>query len=159
MRRYGYVGPEQIRRNAEKQPAGRPIERRSDLVEWVRSQDEDWATYVVAADGVLRVAPRRSEHVACAGGGEVLGAGELHVDRDGAIDEISNLSTGYCPEIASWEAVRIALDRAGVAHPGGFTFAVEFRRCERCGERNVIKDEHYACAVCDAPLPAEWNFQ
>ena len=42
--------------------------------------------------------------------------------------------------------------------PAGFTHAVVFRRCEACGQRNVVKDDAFVCAVCDADLPAEWNF-
>jgi len=71
---------------------------------------------------------------------------------------VSNLSTGYCPEPASWPAVADALDRAGIPHPGRFTSAFLFRRCPACGERNVIKDDYFVCVVCDADLPAEWNF-
>jgi hypothetical protein len=45
-----------------------------------------------------------SEHVACAGGGFVLGAGEIAFSRGGngwAISEVSNQSTGYCPYLDS----------------------------------------------------------
>jgi hypothetical protein len=46
----------------------------------------------------------------------------------------------------------------GVAHPGRFTTEVVFRRCERCGERNVVRDGWFVCGVCGAELPAEWSF-
>jgi hypothetical protein len=117
-----------------------------------------WATFVVSLAGDLLVAPRRSEHVACAGGERVLGAGEIRFDLEGAIVEITNNSTGYCPPEESWDAVRVALDRAGLPHPGRFTLVVQFRRCTSCGERNVVKEGWYACAICDADLPREWNF-
>ncbi|MEZ4405396.1 MAG: hypothetical protein R3A52_02720 [Polyangiales bacterium] len=51
------------------------------------------------------------------------------------------------------ERLADALDRAGVPRPAGFTHAVEFRRCERCGARNVVKDGVLVCAECDADLP------
>ncbi|MDP1920732.1 MAG: hypothetical protein Q8L14_31105 [Myxococcales bacterium] len=38
---------------------------------------DEGATFVVSLSNVVLVAPRRSEHVACAGGLEVLAAGEL----------------------------------------------------------------------------------
>jgi hypothetical protein len=118
-------------------------------------------TFVVGVDGILRVADQRSEHVACAGGGEVLSAGELTAVRSGgafAIIEVSNQSTGYCPEPESWQAVGDALDRAGIAHPGHFTFEAVFRRCPQCHERNLVKDSWFYCAICDGVLPVAWNF-
>jgi hypothetical protein len=117
-------------------------------------------TYVVDVEGVLRLAPRCSEHVACAGGGEVLGAGEVTFarQRDGwVVSEVSNQSTGYCPDIGSWSAVATALDRAGLARPGGFTSVFVFRRCPRCQERNVVKEGDFVCAACGGDLPEEWN--
>ena len=75
-----------------------------------------------------------------------------------AVTEVTNQSTGYCPEASSWPAVADALDRAGVAHPGRFTDEFVFRRCLRCGERNVVRDGDFTCAICDAELPASWNF-
>ncbi|MFE9635342.1 hypothetical protein [Streptomyces sp. NPDC006463] len=112
---------------------------------------------------MLRLAPRRSEHVACAGGDPVLAAGEIcFIARPGEepaweADEVSNLSTGYCPDLASWRAVAEALDRAGIGRPEGFTHAVVFRRCTACGECNVVRDAWFVCVFCDADLPAEWN--
>lgn len=46
----------------------------------------------------------------------------------------------------------------GVGHPGRFTTEIEFRRCPKCGERNVVKDEWFACEVCGSTLPLDWNF-
>jgi hypothetical protein len=91
----------------------------------------------------------------------VLSAGELYfLVRDEGVEvaEASNQSTGYCPEPASWPAVAAALERIGVAHPGRFTVEVVFRRCETCGERNVVKDGWFVCGVYGAELPGEWNF-
>ena len=118
----------------------------------------DGVADVVVGDE-LRIAPRRSEHVACAGGADVTAARELFCDPSGVrIAEASNLSTGFCPEPACWEALAAALDRAGIARPPQLTHAFEFRRCTACLERNVIKDGDFTCAICDEPLPAAWNF-
>jgi hypothetical protein len=119
-------------------------------------------TYVVDLDSVLWLAPRESEHVACAGGRDVLAAGEMAFARDGSewvVAEVSNQSTGYCPDLDSWSAVAFALDRVGLTHPDGFTHSVVFRRCRSCGERNVVHDDDFTCAICGASLPAEWNFE
>ena len=51
-----------------------------------------------------------------------------------------------------------ALDRLGLPHPGRFTTEVIFRRCPRCGQRNVVKDGWFECQVCGAVLPQGWNF-
>lgn len=114
-------------------------------------------TFVVGADGVLRVAARRSEHVACAGGSPVLAAGEITFDPAGTVVDVSNQSTGYCPDLVSWQAVAAALDGAGIAHPGGFTHEVVFRRCPRCTEINVVRDGYFVCVFCESDLPAAWN--
>ncbi|KUO07851.1 hypothetical protein [Streptomyces sp. DSM 15324] len=45
-------------------------------------EDGEPYTYVVGLGGWLRLAPRRSEHMACAGGGAVLGAGEVSVREE-----------------------------------------------------------------------------
>jgi hypothetical protein len=121
--------------------------------------DDDALTFVIDANGSLRVAPRRSEHVACAGGEDVLSAGELAATRSGArVVDISNQSTGYCPEPSSYDVVATALDAAGIAHPGAFTFEAIFRRCPTCSERNLIKDGDFTCAICGGVLPERWNF-
>jgi hypothetical protein len=159
MRRYAYVGPEEIRRAVVSSTArGAEIRTALDLAPFTTGEP---LTYIVGVDGVLCVADRRSEHVACAGGGKVLSAGELTAVRRGggyAVTEISNQSTGYCPEPESWPAVAAALDAAGILHPGHFTFEAVFRRCQQCGERNLVKESWFCCAICGRDLPAEWNF-
>jgi len=54
--------------------------------------------------------------------------------------------------------VAAALDRIDVIHPGRFTTAIMFRRCGKCGERNIVRDEWFVCGLCGTELPAEWNF-
>ncbi len=168
-RLYRYVGPHEIRKRVEGMPPGAAIRSAADLAAFVETSGASPIagglvplTFVVMGDGELRVALRGSEHVACAGGAEVLTAGELFVARDlpgeVRIEEASNQSTGFCPEPTSWPALAIALDRANVRHPGRFTQEIVFRRCTMCNERNLVKEDWFVCALCDAPLPAEWNF-
>ena len=117
-------------------------------------------TYVVGVDGVLRLTERRSEHVACAGGGPVQCAGEIRFERASggwAVAEISNQSTGYCPDTSSWPAVAAALDGIGIAHPAGFTHEIVFRRCPDCAEINLVREGDFVCVFCGAALPEQWN--
>ena len=90
----------------------------------------------------------------------MLSAGEIELalERAPFVVGVSNQSTGYCPEPESWSAVAAALDRAGIAHPGSFTEAIVFRKCTRCQQRNVVKDDDFTCAMCGAALPRTWNF-
>ncbi len=165
-RRYEYVGPAEIREQAREQPRGAAIRDLDALREWLHARGQGrvdglTVTYVIDLDGVLRLADRHSEHIACSRGQAVLAAGELSLRSSGrafAVEEVSNLSTGFCPEPSCWLAVAAALDRVGLAHPGRFTRAFDFRRCTACGQRNVIKDQWFVCDVCDAPLSDHWNF-
>jgi DNA-directed RNA polymerase subunit RPC12/RpoP len=161
-RAYRYVGPPEVLAQVRAETQGRPIATHADLESWLAScGDEDPFTFVIDVDGVLRLASRRSEHVVCAGGEEVLAAGEIAFAGDGGgwvVSEVSNQSTGYCPDPDCWPAVADALDRAGVPHPGEFTAPLVFRRCPACAQRNLVKDADYVCAVCGAELPEEWNF-
>lgn len=167
-RTYHYVGPPEVRARAAGQAAGKTAASAADVLVWVRATRQVAgrgeavpATFVVDVEGRLRIADRRSEHVACAGGGDVLSAGEMFFAVEGEdvrVEDVSNQSTGYCPEPESWPAVERALDRAGIAHPGGFTSVCVFRRCEACGERNIVKDGWFQCEVCGAKLPEEWDF-
>lgn len=118
-------------------------------------------TYITTSDGSLWIADRHSEHIACARGGGVLSAGEMTVEVDDGrvlVTDVTNQSTGYCPEPKSWPAVAAALDKAGLPHPGGFTRAFVFRLCEGCGQTNVVKEGDFTCAVCGGELKQEWNF-
>ena len=83
MRRYAYVGPEAIRRQVAGAEQGTEIRAAADLVPMLRGEP---MTFVVDERGALRVADRRSEHVACAGGGVVFSAGELVAVRDGGVE-------------------------------------------------------------------------
>ena len=164
-REYQYVGPIEIVETARSQPSGIQIRSSGDIAQWLqaapteRLPDGTWvATFTVGTDETLRLAPRRSEHVACASGGPVLSAGEITIDDELNIIEISNQSTGFCPEPESWIAVQPVLERLGLSHPGQFTNAVVFRQCPKCKERNIVKGSWYQCQLCDAGLPSTWNF-
>lgn len=159
-REYRYVGPAEILARARPGRFGQAVGSQGDLAAWLAGQTaqdaEEPFTYVVDLAGTLRLAPQRSEHVACAGREPVLGAGEIAFAASGGIwtvSEISNQSTGYCPDPSSWTAVAAALDRAGLEHPLEFTHPIVFRRCRRCRQRNIVKDDYYVCAVCGGSLP------
>jgi len=163
-REYNYVGPPEVAERVAGGPGGALLTRPRDVLEWLSDMDaaECVATFVIDTSGRLRVDVRSSEHVACAAGGRVLSAGEMTLARDGdsvSVVAVNNLSTGYCPEPSSWAQVAAALDGLSIAHPSAFTSAFEFRRCEHCGERNLVKEEWFVCALCDGQLPRAWNFE
>ncbi|MFD9338867.1 hypothetical protein ACFWBF_31430 [Streptomyces sp. NPDC060028] len=161
---YRYVGPPDLRALVRPEAEGRSIRSATDFDDWASALTEaDLAepfTFVIDSAGVLRLAPRRSEHVVCAGGGPVLSAGEMSFRKEPGrwvVGEVSNQSTGYCPDVSSWPAVAKALDAAGIERPWGFTHEVVFRRCPACGELNIVREEHFVCVFCDEELPREWN--
>ncbi|WP_405532324.1 hypothetical protein OG592_32980 [Streptomyces avidinii] len=164
-RSYRYVGPAELRELARPGTEGRSIRSAADFEEWAAGRSavelSEPFTFVVDSAGVLRLAPRRSEHVVCAGGGAVLSAGEMGFGRVSGrwvVCTVSNQSTGYCPDIDSWPAVVDALDAAGIGRrPGGFTHAVVFRRCPACGQLNIVRDGDFVCVFCDGALPPDWN--
>jgi hypothetical protein len=168
MKLYRYVGPTSIRDRMRERP-GIVIENASDFNKWctqnspeLLADDSMPVTFVIDVDGKLRIADRRSEHVACAGGGDVLSAGEMFfaIEADNVrVVEASNQSTGYCPEPESWPAVEAALDAARIRHPGRFTQAIVFRRCVSCGQRNIVKNSDFRCGHCERELPTKWNFE
>jgi len=165
---YKYVGPKRIERAAAGSVGGRVVGSAVELREVVYGigrRDPGsgplWATFVIDPSGRLLLADRRSEHVACASGREVLSAGEMAFALEGdtvVVEQVTNQSTGYCPEPESWISVARALDAIAIPHPGSFTPAFVFRRCPACGQANIIKDDGYVCAVCGMDLPTEWNF-
>lgn len=108
---YQYVGPDEVLTAARALASGGAVLAREDIID-----AGEPLTFVIDLRGDLRLAPRRSEHVACAGGEPVLSAGEITFERgaDGwEVTSVTNLSTGYCPEASSWPAAGRALDRIG----------------------------------------------
>ncbi|SET14596.1 hypothetical protein [Nonomuraea wenchangensis] len=161
---YRYVGPAELKAVVRPGGGGRRIGSPADFDIWVaeRSPAElaEPFTFVVGADGVLLLAPRRSEHVACAGGRPVLSAGEISFARQAGrwvVGDVSNHSTGYCPDVGSWPSVAQALDRAGLGRPSGFTHEVVFRRCPGCQEHNIVRESDFVCVFCGGDLPEKWN--
>jgi hypothetical protein len=169
MRLYRYIGPIQIANRAPLTPAGTPIHTAADLARWVRDSSQRpspdgcvIATFVVDAAGVLLVADRHSEHVACAGRQMVRSAGEITFRVAGMeveVTAVSNQSTGYCPEPESWPAVAATLSAAKLEPPAGFELACVFRLCPRCKSKNLVKGGVFECGVCAAELPATYNCQ
>lgn len=162
--RYRYVGPAELH---DQRPSAEAVTVGSSVVldRWLagrgRAELDEPFTFVVTHDGSLRLAPRRSEHVALAAGRDVLAAGEMMFTREAGVRrvvEVTNQSTGYCPDPDCWTAVGRALDRLGLKHPGAFTTKLVFRRCPSCGERNIVREGDFTCALCDGVLPVHWNF-
>ncbi|MFF8399469.1 hypothetical protein [Streptomyces sp. NPDC016172] len=158
---YEYVGPAEIRQ-AVSNRAGSRITSAADLERFLEERGSDEAaepfTFVVDASCFLVLAPRRSEHVACAGAEPVLAAGEVRFsrnDENGRLiaDYVSNQSTGYCPQAESWAAVVIGLVRAEVEHGTGYTHPIVFRCCPSCHNWNVVKESVFVCSMCDSDLP------
>jgi hypothetical protein len=119
-RRYRYVGPVEFRDHGVVVDAV-AVDTDASLDGWLtrrgRGKLVEPITFVVGLDGMLRLAPRRSEHVALAGGRDVLAAGKIMFAPTGTgwrITEATNQSTGYCPDPGSWPVVGRALDRLGV---------------------------------------------
>ncbi|WSV10353.1 hypothetical protein OG588_05885 [Streptomyces prunicolor] len=163
-RRHRYVGPAELLTAVRPGAEGRVVRSAGDLNAWLAGREKaelaEPFTFVVDLDGLLRLAPRRSEHVACAGGADVLGAGEMGFEQAAGlweVQEVSNQSTGYCPHLDSWLAVARALDLAGIGRPPGFTHAVVFRRCETCREISIVREGDFVCVFCGCDLPADWN--
>lgn len=161
-RLYPYVGPPRLAAGASEARTGFTVTDRAALAAWARAAPE-WegdrltVTFVLLEGGVLRVAPRRSEHVECARGAPVVAAGELVLQRAPALAVVaaSNQSTGYCPDPGCWASVRAALRALEIPAPEELTLACVFRRCPACGELNLVKEGWYVCDLCGADLPED----
>jgi hypothetical protein len=165
---YPYVGPAHLAKQASSDTPRLRVDSAGGLAEWIAVQpgiQRDGSltvTFVILSDG-LWVADRHSEHIACARGGPVHSGGEMTFAMDrrrGSVEVVyvTNQSTGFCPEPESWASVEAALDAAGIAHPGGFSAEMTFRRCPKCVATNIVKDRWFKCDVCGADLPREWNY-
>ncbi|MEU3510640.1 hypothetical protein ABZ733_22610 [Streptomyces longwoodensis] len=162
-RSHRYVGPVDLLHAVRPGSGGRSIGSAAAFAGWIAEQAaaelSEPFPLVVGTDGVLRPAPRRSEHVMCAGGETMLSAGEIGFVREAGhwVAEVSNHSTGYCPDESSWPAVARALDDIGLRRPPGFTHPVVFRRCPRCQEHAIVREGHFVCVFCGAESPDTWN--
>jgi hypothetical protein len=167
-RQYSYVGPHAVRQLLQ-QPSQRTCVRHSDdILDWIKATKPSVqpdktivATFIIDTSQALWIADRHSEHVVCAAGQDVLSAGEITFDIQGnqiEVVEVTNQSTGYCPEPESWWAVESALAQIGLPHPSAFTTEFIFRQCRACGTTNIVKDMWFECAVCQAELSQRWNY-
>ena len=84
---YRYVGPADLAERASPGPDVITVTSAQALTRWLASRPADELgepfTFVVGLGGQLRLGPRRSEHVDCAAGQPVLGAGEVLFTREG----------------------------------------------------------------------------
>ncbi len=169
MRIYCYIGPKDLIPQGGSVPARHAIDGPGSILGWCHQHggapavDGTFAaTWILDTCRQMWIADRHSEHVACARGEPVISAGEVFFLTEGKtevwIDRISNQSTGYCPEVGSWEVVQTVLESFGLAGiPQEFDPACEFRRCDRCDALSLVKDAYYDCLSCGADLPREWN--
>lgn len=167
MKLYKYVGSTDIKKSVSSYPIGTRIKSQEDIKTWINStgQHIDNAgfiicTFVIDSEGYLRIADRHSEHVTCSGRNPVISAGEIFFVQNKnkyEIAEISNQSTGFCPEPESWLSVSQVLNLIPINHPGKFTVIFIFRRCIKCGLLNVVKEDLFFCADCNTILPKKWN--
>jgi hypothetical protein len=165
-KQYFYVGskPKSVQQLLRDPSPRSQITAQGDVVNWLRNRfdpESFTATFIIDVNEQLWIADQRSEHIVCARGEAVLAAGEITFTIDQGIVrvvEITNQSTGYCPEPESWDVVAAVLDQTGMQHPRIFTMICVFRRCITCSTTNIIKEELYECAVCGSPLSRTWNY-
>ncbi len=164
---YFYVGSDEILEKVDEKYEGVKINRIEDIQKWIEASNQIItneniiATFIINEQKQLVISDRHSEHVVCAGGKNVLSAGEITFNFEQeniSVSEISNQSTGYCPKPDSWKIIRIVLNQLKIEHPKYFTRAFEFRLCENCHTKNLIKEDIYKCAVCNSDLDLNWNF-
>lgn len=164
---YDYVGSKEVKDFVANYPISTRIESQQDIKEWINNSDRktDYSefvicTFIIDTKGYIRIADRHSEHIACSSGNPVLSAGEMFFvfnKNQYEVIEISNQSTGFCPEPKSW--FWEALDRLSMKHLNKFTANFVFRRCTKCSLLNVIKDNLFVCAECNTKLPRIWKCQ
>ena len=157
---YPYVGPERIRSAAAGAQPGTVIGSADALAEWLEQNPDalaEGATYVVDLRGRLRVAPRRSEHVACASADPLLAAGEFTSGPPPQSPAPATTRRATPLTSTAYRArARAARGRARTA-ARVLSGPIVFRRFPRCREINVVKGGWFVCALCDADLPEQWN--
>lgn len=167
LRSYKFVGRLGLIPKANEMPPRFLVDEPEAVRQWQATTrpDKEWdgsyaATFIVDLEGRLWIADRRSEHVACARTAPVLAAGEMYFEFDKTdvrAARVTNQSTGYCPEPSSWEAVAVALDKAGISHLSFYDEPFEFRYCLACQNICIIKGADFCCPLCSQNLPEEWN--
>jgi hypothetical protein len=160
---YHYIGAKEILKQVDITKIGKIISSQSDVKNWIietnqtcNVNNEIIATFVIDLCENLRINDRRSEHIVCANGENILSAGEITFqikhNQIISISQITNLSTGYCPSIKSWYFVEKALSKITIEFPPFFTTKFIFRICENCGDINLIKDSFFVCINCEKEL-------
>ncbi|WP_338792398.1 hypothetical protein [Bernardetia sp. MNP-M8] len=165
---YSYVGSQEIFDAIDLKFTGYKILKINDIVSWIEKTSQELindsviATFIINENHQLVINDRHSEHVQCAGGKNVISAGEISflIEKKDkiSINEISNQSTGYCPKPESWKYVEKVLSKIGIEYPNDFTLAFDFRLCTNCQAINLIKEDIFECQVCANNLDSEWNF-
>jgi len=156
---YNYVGPRMLIQTLKVEQEGKKIKSNIDVNTWIletsqipNNHNEITATFIIDSNLYLRVSDRHSEHVACAGGKQVFSAGEITFEVENGevtkISQITNQSTGYCPDASSWQYVEKVLAKLNLPYPAYFTQAFVFKICDNCGSINIIKDNFFVCSVC-----------
>ncbi len=158
MTKYQYIGPSALLKWVSSERKGFAVHTIADLPTLLTSKEQTF-TFIVSKLEILHLADRHSEHIVCAGGEMVLAAGEITFAAVPRLEVIglSNQSTGYAPDLASWSALAEALDRIGIVRPSQWTQVFVFRCCPNCGQLNIVKEANFYCAACDFPLPKHWN--
>ena len=124
-------------------------------------QKGEEVNFVIDLTGTLRLAPRRSEHVACAGGGPVLSAGEIVFRRERGgwtVGEVSNQSTGYCPDVAGRRSATPSTARGSgipTASPTRWSSAVA--RPVRNGTSSATTTSTAPSATPNSPHSGTWT--
>lgn len=158
-RLYLYVGPKSILQS--KTSCERiQVTKHRDIVAWSQEYSHSRiTTFIIDEHKNLWIADRHCEHVACARGKAVFAAGEMTFSLDAAqVLFVTNQSTGYCPQPESWQVLSEVLAKTDMHYPEYFNKAFHFRRCTKCKQINIIKDNIYECAICQAQLDTKWNF-
>lgn len=166
MRIYPYVGPKDLLDLIDPCINRIAVKNAVAVREWIKHTQQELdsdnsviATYIIDTNRIMWICDRHMEHVVCAIGRPVLSAGEItfRVDKNVETTYITNQSTGYCPEPASWEAVNLSLKNTDISYPNHFSVKFNFRICSHCKTINIIKENDYVCAVCDHRLNKKWN--
>ena len=77
LRRYSYVGPDELKRRLKRESHCIHVTNAADLAPWMAAfsspgrESHIPATFIISTDEQLWIADRRSEHVACAAGEDV----------------------------------------------------------------------------------------
>ena len=165
---YKYIGSKDILKQVKPEQIGYPITSAKDILYWINNSAQEFnnqeitATFTIGQNYIFRLNDRRSEHVACAGGVDVLAAGEITFEveqKQISISQITNQSTGYCPSPSSWKDINKVLSKLNIDYPEYFTQEFIFRVCAACGVINVIKDSFFVCIICNQDLPEDILFE